>query len=79
MSNPKLSSKESFTEAEAAAALSITIARLHELLDQHIFTEGRKRPPSIEFTASDLLLLNYWNHDSKRSGSGEVIQMPKRS
>lgn len=71
--------KDFYSEAEAAAALGISTARLHELLDQYIFTNGTLRPACIQFTASDLLLLNYWSNDSKRSGKHEVITMPKRS
>ena len=67
-----------YDEREAAAALGITVARLHELLDRHIFTEGNSRPPSLHFTSNDLLLLGYWSH-SLRTGSHEVITMPKRS
>ncbi len=77
MSNLKASLKESYTETEAAVALGITLARLHQLLDQHIFTEGCPRPKSIEFTASDLLLLSYWAHD-KDSATHNVVRMPKR-
>ena len=79
MAKAKRSSKELYSEAEAAAALGITITRLHELLDQYIFTNGNSRPAAIQFAASDLLLLNYWSHDSKRPVSAEVITMPKRS
>lgn len=66
-----------YTEAEAAATLGVTVARLHEVLDQHIFTNGNARPASITFTWSDLLLLGYWC-SSQRTGSGELIMMPKR-
>lgn len=78
MPNPKPSAQDSYSEAQAAAALGITVGRLHDLLDQHVFTQGQKRPDSIEFTASDLLLLNYWAQDNKSSPAHEVIQMPKR-
>jgi prophage maintenance system killer protein len=78
MSNLNRSPQDTYSETEAAAALGITVARLHELLDKHIFTEGNKRPKSIEFTASDLLLLSYWNQDSKHGPTREVIQMPRR-
>jgi hypothetical protein len=61
MSNLKRLPKDSYTEAEAAAALGVTVARLHQLLDEHIFTDGARRPRAIEFTSSDLLLLSYWN------------------
>jgi len=67
-----------YTEAEAAAALGVTVARLHEILDEHIFTKGNVRPAAIRFTGSDLLLLGYWCN-SQRATSGEVIMMPKRN
>ncbi len=79
MANVKRSTKELYNEAEAAAALEISITRLHEVLDQYIFTNGTRRPEAIQFTASDLLLLSYWSNDSKRAVTGEVITMPKRS
>jgi hypothetical protein len=78
MAKLKCSTKELYTEAEAAATLGININRLHELLDQYIFTNGNRRPDAIQFTASDLLLLSYWSNDSKRTVTHEVITMPKR-
>jgi len=75
----KRSTKDLYSEAEAAVALGISISRLHELLDQYIFTNGNRRPDAIQFTASDLLLLNYWSNDSKRTVTHEVITMPKRN
>ena len=78
MAKANRSTKDLYNEAEAAAALGITLTRLHQLLDHYIFTNGNLRPVAIQFTASDLLLLNYWSNDSKRSVSHEVITMPKR-
>ena len=66
-----------YDEREAAAALGVTIARLHEVLDQHIFTDGNSRPQSLHFTSNDLLLLGYWCN-GPRVGTSEVITMPKR-
>jgi hypothetical protein len=77
MSNLNRSSQEPYSESEAAAALGISISRLHELLDKYVFTAGNKRPLSIEFTSSDLLLLGYWNNISQPRES-KVIPMPKR-
>jgi len=57
--------------------LGVTLARLHQLLDEHIFTDGGERPSSIEFTSSDLLLLSYWNA-STESPALAVIPMPRR-
>lgn len=78
MAKVKRSSNELYSEADAAAALGISINHLHELLDQYIFTNGNRRPEAIQFTSSDLLLLRYWCHDSKRTVTHEVITMPKR-
>jgi hypothetical protein len=78
MAKVKRSTKDLYSEAEAAAALGITVHHLHELLDQYIFTNGAARPMALQFTSSDLLLLNYWSNDSKRPVRHEVITMPKR-
>ena len=79
MTNPDRPFKESYTEAEAAAALNITIARLHQILDQHIFTRGSLRPESVEFTSTDLLLLSFWSKNGKSiPATRRVLQMPKR-
>ena len=67
-----------YDEKEAAATLGITVARLYEVLDQHIFTAGNPRPQGLHFTSNDLLLLGYWCN-SQRTGSHEVITMPKRT
>jgi len=78
---PKLSrvaKNQLYSEAEAAANLGITVARLHQLLDEHIFTSDTPRPQAIQFTASDLLLLSYWCN-GPRPLTPEVITMPKRS
>jgi hypothetical protein len=78
MAKLKRSNKELYSETEAAAALGISLSRLYELLDQYIFTNGSRRPLALQFTSSDLLLLSYWSKDSKRSGTHQVITMPKR-
>ncbi len=78
MSEQIRSPKESYTEAEAAAALGISLGRLYDLLDKYIFNGGNKRPKSLEFSRSDLLLLSYWNSDTERSTRHQVIPMPKR-
>jgi hypothetical protein len=68
--------KSQYTEAEAAAALGVTVARLHEVLDQNIFTNGLPRPSALQFTSEDLLLLEYWCGTPKVKH--EVITMPAR-
>jgi hypothetical protein len=77
MAKLKRSTKDLYSEAEAAAALGISVRRLHELLDQYIFTHGNPRPQALQFTSSDLLLLSYWSNDAKRPATHEVITMPK--
>ena len=67
-----------YDEKEAAAALGITVAHLHEILDQHIFTLGNPRPHGLQFTSNDLLLLGYWCNEP-RTATHEVITMPKRN
>ena len=74
----RIAKNQLYTEAEAAAALRVSVARLHDVLDQHIFTKGNPRPQSIQFTSSDLLLLGYWCK-SERPATHEVITMPKRN
>jgi hypothetical protein len=78
MSNLNRSATDYYNESEAAAAIGISVARLHQLLDEHIFTDGHQRPESLEFTSSDLLLLSYWNNHTRRAPTHEVIAMPKR-
>jgi hypothetical protein len=64
MTLPKVVTKDYYSEAEAARMLGISIARLHQLLDQYVFTVGSRRPPNIEFTSSELQLLSYWNKEA---------------
>ena len=68
MTLSKAVSKDYFSEAEAAKALGITVARLHYLLDHYVFNEGSRRPANIEFTSSELTLLSYWNKESSTTG-----------
>jgi hypothetical protein len=77
-SMPSTTGKEFYSETEAAEAVGISVARLHELLDRYVFTGGNQRPTSIEFTASDLLLLGYWNSQAAQPSRGRVIPMPRR-
>ncbi len=50
--------------------LGISIARLHQLLDQYVFNVGTPRPPNIELTGGELLLLSYWNKESPNTSAG---------
>jgi hypothetical protein len=78
MAKLKRSANEMYSEVEAAVALGISVGRLHELLDQYIFTNGNQRPQALQFTSGDLLLLSYWNNDTSPPTTHEVITMPKR-
>jgi hypothetical protein len=77
MSNVNRPSQEPYSESEAAAALGISVPRLHQLLDKYVFTPGNTRPASIEFTSSDLLLLGYWNN-LLQPRETKILSMPKR-
>ena len=78
MTSPNAVPKELSTESEAASALGISMARLHELLDQHIFNEGSKRPPGLQFNAGDLLLLAYWNKEASSPVRDKVVAIRVR-
>ena len=67
--------KEFYTEVEAAASLGISLQRLHELLDTHIFNDGYARPTSLTFRASDLVLLKFWD---RGPDDRKIIRMPIR-
>jgi hypothetical protein len=67
MTRRKAARNDSYSEAEAARALEISIARLHQLLDEYIFNEGRYRPADLEFNGSDLVVLAYWNKECPAS------------
>jgi hypothetical protein len=78
MAKLRRSTNEMYSEVEAAVALGISVRRLHQLLDQYIFTNGNQRPQALQFTSGDLLLLSYWNNDANPPATHEVITMPKR-
>ena len=67
--------KEFFTEVEAATSLGISLQRLHQLLDAHIFNDGSARPAGLTFRASDLTLLKFWD---RGPDDHKVIRMPLR-
>lgn len=64
-----------YSESDAAMALGVSIARLHMLLDAHIFNDGSQRPAALTFTGSDLALLEFWQ---KSTPNAKVIRMPRR-
>jgi hypothetical protein len=51
------------------------LVRLHELLDQHIFNDGKPRPAGLNFTNAELLLLSYWQRTELNT---KVLRMPRR-
>lgn len=67
--------KEFLTEVEAATSLGISLQRLHELLDVHIFNDGSARPTGLTFRASDLILLKFWD---RGPDDRKIIRMPIR-
>lgn len=67
--------KEFFTEVEAATSLGISLQRLHQLLDAHIFNDGSARPAGLTFRACDLILLKFWD---RGPDDHKVIRMPLR-
>lgn len=67
--------KEMYSEEEAAAALEMSVDRLHKLLDDNLFNDGSPRPPNLSFRASDLVLLGFWN---RTAPNPKVVRMPRR-
>jgi hypothetical protein len=67
---------EMYSEADAADALGISLARLHELLDQHVFNDGVARPAGLTFTNAELLLLGFWQ---RTEPNPKVLRMPRRN
>jgi len=76
MQNADKHHPDCFSEAEAAHALGISIARLHKLLDENIFNDGSKRPPDLLLRSSDLVLLEFWNRSTENPN---VLRMPRRA
>lgn len=75
MQNADTTFKQFYTEAEAAMLLGISISRLRNLLDEHIFNDGTERPVGLRLQASDLVLLRFWN---RGTSNPKVVCMPKR-
>ncbi len=51
----------SYTETEAAEQLGISLQRLYELLDDHIFIDSSSRPAHLIFDDTELLILAFWD------------------
>ncbi len=75
MPGSNIPKKEFYSEAEAAAALNISLTRLYMLLDENVFNDGTRRPANLTFVDSDLVLLSFWN---KCRPNAKVVRMPKR-
>jgi len=74
MNRPIRTTKDSYTEVEAATELKISVERLHNLLDRKLFNDGSTRPATVHFQSTDLILLRFWlDQDQPR-----LIQMPAR-
>lgn len=79
MRNLKASNHELYSESQAAELLGITVARLHQLLDENIFNDGTPRPADLDFTTGELLLINFWHlAPRKPKRAGRLIQWPRR-
>ena len=68
--------KQCYTEAEAALILGISLSRLRNLLDEHIFNDGSHRPEELQLQASDLVLLRFWDRGTPNP---KILRMPRRS
>ena len=71
----KKSADELYSETEAAESLGVSIYRLYDLLDQHIFNDGAPRPTGLTFTNSELVLLGFWD---RTEPNPKILRMPKR-
>ncbi len=73
--------KDTYSEADAARELGISMARLFELLDRYVFNDGTRRPQHMRFNSSDLLLLEYWNTQlpsNLGTGKSNVVSIKDR-
>jgi hypothetical protein len=75
MQKSSVPAKQFYSEAEAAQALGISLARLHLILDQNVFNDGTARPQAVTFQSSDLVLLGFWN---RCTPNPKIVRMPKR-
>jgi hypothetical protein len=64
-----------YSELEVANQLGISVSRLHDILDRHIFNDGTKRPEGLTFTHAELVLLEFWRRSEPNP---KVVRMPKR-
>ncbi len=73
---PSNAKKESYTELEAAQALNISLTRLRQLLDEHVFNDGKPRPEQVTFRLSDIVLLEFWDRSTPNP---KIVRMPRRA
>ena len=76
MAIPTNAKKESYTEMEAAQVLSISLIRLRQLLDEHVFNDGKPRPEQLSFRLSDIILLEFWDRSTPNP---KIVRMPRRA
>jgi hypothetical protein len=76
MAIPTNAKKEYYTEAEAAQALNISLPRLRQLLNEHVFNDGKARPEQLSLRLSDVILLEFWDHCTPNP---KVVRMPRRA
>ncbi len=75
MQNTRKPVDQFYSENEVAETLGISVSRLYELLDQHIFNDGSQRPAELTFSNSDLVLLGFWERSEPNP---KVLRMPRR-
>lgn len=73
--------KPVYSEIEAANALGVSLSELYSVLDRHIFNDGTPRPPRLELTGSDLLIVSYYleSPSLRQAPEDNVLAMPNRS
>ncbi len=76
MAIPTNAKKEYYTEMEAAQVLNISLLRLRQLLDEHVFNDGKPRPDQLSFRLSDIILLEFWDRSTPNP---KIVRMPRRA
>ena len=76
MAIPSNAKKDYYTEAEAAQALNISLPRLRQLLDEHVFNDGKPRPEQLSFRLADIILLEFWDRSTPNP---KIVRMPRRA
>jgi hypothetical protein len=76
MAIPSNAKKDYYTELEAAQALNISLPRLRQLLDEHVFNDGKPRPEQLSFRLADIILLEFWDRSTPNP---KIVRMPRRA